>query len=172
MFLRSYSVSDLDKIFRHSVDVFEHLDQMLGDQSFINTVSSSYPYHNIKKKGNHYILEIALAGFDKNDIEIVKEGNYLRIEGKAESDDSSDVMVLHQGISNRPFKKTFILGDNMEIVGADFRNGKLFIGFEHKIPEKDKPKKIEIGSDGSKIKNLFGSVKAFLDRDEAVKEVS
>jgi molecular chaperone IbpA len=109
-----------------------------------NTASSAYPPINIKKTDdNKYLLEMAVAGFGKNSIEMTLEDNKLRIAGKAESSDEASE-YLYKGISNRPFERTFMLNDDVVINNAQYVNGLLKVWLEHIIPEEKKPKKIHI----------------------------
>jgi molecular chaperone IbpA len=104
----------------------------------------SYPPFNVKKTDdNKYLLEMAVAGFGKNSIEMTLEDNKLRIAGKAEASDEA-TEYLYKGISARPFERTFMLNDDVVINNAQYVNGLLKVWLEHVIPESKKPKKIEI----------------------------
>ena len=121
----------------------------VGFQPTVNTWNSFYtnsqpsypPYNVIKQDEDTYIVEIALAGFDKDDIEITVDKSNLFVEGKQEKEDKE---YAHKGISNRSFKRSFALGEYMEVTGADFENGMLSITVERIIPEDKKPKSIKI----------------------------
>lgn len=102
----------------------------------------NYPPYNIKKvEDNRYVIELAVAGFAKSDIEIVFEDNKLIISGKAQEDNDN---FLFKGIANRAFTRTFLLDDQIEINDAAMMNGMLKIALEKIIPEHKKPKKIEV----------------------------
>jgi len=117
--------------------------QEVVDQA-ANTASSAYPPINIKKTDdNKYLLEMAVAGFPKNSIEMTLEDNKLRIAGKVESQDEV-TEYLYKGISARPFERTFMLNDDVVINNAQYVNGLLKVWLEHIIPEDKKPKKINI----------------------------
>ena len=70
MFLTRYSNNDWDKIFRHSVDLFDRMEMILDDQQFSSSLSHTFPPHNIRKKDNSYLIEMAVAGFNKDEINI------------------------------------------------------------------------------------------------------
>jgi molecular chaperone IbpA len=111
-----------------------------------NNAAVSYPPFNLKKTDeNKYLIEMAVAGFGKHDIEITLEENKLIIKGNSNSDTAkNDNEYLHMGIANRAFTRQFTLADNVEINNAEMLNGILKIWLEHIIPESKKPKKIEI----------------------------
>lgn len=103
----------------------------------------NYPPHNtIKIDEGIYLIEIAVAGFSKDELEIERKGNILEVRGNSTKDEDLDYMV--KGISNRDFVKTFRLDDNMEVDSANYENGLLGIGIITLIPEKEKPKLISI----------------------------
>lgn len=116
----------------------------------------NYPPHNIKKvDDNKYVIEMAVAGFGKQDIELTLDGGTLIINGKLETidqltADGVNQTFLHKGISDRGFTRKFALADNVEVKNADLFNGMLKIWLEAVIPESKKPKKIEINSDKAK----------------------
>jgi molecular chaperone IbpA len=113
---------------------------------------TNFPPYNIKKaKENKYVIEMAVAGFGKQDIEITLEKNKLIIKGntKADADESSYVF---KGIADRGFTRHFTLADNVVIDNAQLLNGMLKVWLDHVIPESQKPKKIDIADDFSESK--------------------
>lgn len=107
----------------------------------------NYPPYNIKKTDeNTYVIEMAVAGFGKQDIEVNVAGDTLTIKGNAKQDtDEEDThMFFHQGLAMRPFTRVFNLNDNVEVKNAEMLNGILKIALEHIIPEHKKPKNIEV----------------------------
>jgi HSP20 family molecular chaperone IbpA len=103
----------------------------------------NYPPFNLKKVNeNKYAIEIALAGFSKEDVQIELEGTKLVITGNVESKDTEETFVF-KGISNKAFTREFTLADNVEIQDAEFINGMLIIGLSTTTPE-SKKKKINI----------------------------
>jgi len=105
----------------------------------------NYPPYNIKKiDDNKYVIEMAVAGFAKSDIEVTMEDGKLIIEGKAHDDDKDNSQYLFQGLANRAFKRSFALSDHIEIDNAEYINGILKVALERIIPEHKKPKKVEV----------------------------
>ena len=131
-------------------DVFNHFESMF-DYDMVNV--SNYPPYNIVKTGdNKYDVEVALAGFNKKDINVSVENGMLTIESKTEdkskvSDLKSkdkDGEVIHKGISKRYFKKSFTISDDVEVKGAVLKDGMLRVSMEKIIPEAKKLKTIDI----------------------------
>lgn len=109
-------------------------------------VQPSYPPHNIvKTDANRYVVELAVAGFAKEDIDVTVEDGCLKIKGSKIEKDST-IEYLYRGIGNRSFTKTIQIADTIEVRGAELKDGILRIGLENVIPEDKKPKKIEIGN--------------------------
>jgi molecular chaperone IbpA len=123
-------------------DLFRHLEKTLEQP-----VANSFPPHNIiKLDDTRYIVELAVAGFGKDDIEISVNDNQLVISG-SKKEQTDTVTYLHKGIGTRAFTKTIRILDTVEVRGAEFRDGILRIGLENVIPENKKPRRIEIGSE-------------------------
>tara|TARA_B100000900_G_scaffold375657_1_gene357921 strand:+ start:224 stop:556 length:333 start_codon:yes stop_codon:yes gene_type:complete len=106
-----------------------------------HTQTNYPPYNVVKVDDEHFTVEVAVAGFSKDDISVTKEKNLLIIEGKVE-DDSKD--FVHKGLASRAFKRSWTLADNVEIETAKLVNGILSVGLEKVIPEEDKPVSIKI----------------------------
>ena len=127
-------------------DVFNHFESMF-DHQFDTLNVSNYPPYNIVKSGkNKYDIEIALAGFNKKDINVNVEDGMLTIETKKEDKDVSkeDGEVIHKGISKRYFKRSFSITDDVKVNGAELKDGLLRVSMEKIIPEAKKLKTIEI----------------------------
>jgi molecular chaperone IbpA len=115
-------------------------------QNSVETVSDKFPPHNIiKVNDTHYMVELAIAGFDEKEIDITVKDGLMTVKGEKQQSDN-EVNYLHKGIGTRSFSKTIRLADTIEVQGAAFKNGILSIGLENIIPESKKPKKIEIGT--------------------------
>lgn len=137
--------SNFDKFFVGT----DHLStqyKKLTEQAKNGFTTSNYPPYNIKKiDENRYIIEMAVAGFGKHDIELELADDKLTIKGNTEADSNNSIVeMLYQGLAMRPFTRQFTLADNVEIQGAKLLNGILRIGLEAVIPEHKKPKKINI----------------------------
>ena len=123
-------------------DVFDHFESMF-DYDTINI--SNYPPYNIVKTGdNKYDVEVALAGFNKKDINVSVENGMLTIESKEDKSKDKDGEVIHKGISKRYFKKSFTISDDVEVKGAELKDGMLRVSMEKIIPEAKKLRTIDI----------------------------
>jgi len=123
---------------------------MFDDDSFFRLpTATNFPPYNIVKTGkNTYDVELALAGFSKDDIEVQYEDNMLTVKSKTKEDKSEvkdeDGDVIHRGISKRYFSKTFTIADDVEVKGAELKDGLLRVSLERIIPEGKAPRTIEI----------------------------
>jgi len=131
---------DFDKFFIGFDEQFNRISKLHDD---LTKSIPNYPPYNIKKTGdNTYVIELAVAGFGKQDIEIELTDNKMIVKGNVEGSD--DDSYLFKGIANRAFTRTFALDDQIEIQNAAMMNGMLKIFLERIIPEHKKPKKIEV----------------------------
>ena len=129
---------------RYFVGFDEQWNRMVKMHQDVAKNIPNYPPYNIKKVDeDHYVVEVAVAGFARSEIDIILEENKLTIKGASKDDASED--YLFKGIGMRDFTRTFMLNDHIEVRGADLVNGMLKVFLEHIIPESKKPKKIEIG---------------------------
>ena len=104
------------------------------------TPRSSFPFHNIKKESdNKYIIEMALAGFAKEDIDVHQTDEILTIEASEHIKENEDKEeYISKGISKRYFKKQFQLADTVEVKKVKLENGMLYINLECNRPTVDK----------------------------------
>jgi molecular chaperone IbpA len=129
---------------------FDDVEKLLATD--VAKVSSSFPPHNIiKLDESRYVVELAIAGFSKDEIDITVEDGSLVVKGERKEKDT-EVTYLHRGIGTRSFTKTLTVADTIEVKGAEFKDGILRIGLENIIPEHKKPRKIEIGSELKEFK--------------------
>ena len=136
-------LKDFDKFFVGFDDQYDRMVKMHDD---LTKNIPNYPPYNIRKTGeNTYVIEIALAGFAKQDIEIELVDGKMVIRGKT-TEDADEANYLFKGIANRGFTRTFALEDQIEVQNAEMLNGMLKVFLEKIIPEHKKPKKIDIGS--------------------------
>ena len=140
----AFTPQDLQKMMGFSVG-FDSIFDRFFDMDL--TRDSGYPPYNIRKINEaQYVIEIALAGFSKEDIEVeVTEGN-LTIRSKEEKETDEDESFVHKGIAKRSFLRSFTLSDDIIVKGADLKDGMLIIDLEKVIPEEKKPRLIQIGS--------------------------
>lgn len=107
----------------------------------------NYPPYNIKKVDeNKYVIELAVAGFDQQDIEIELADDKLVIRGDVKGDSESLQDYLYKGIGMRAFTRTFALSDHIEVDNAELVNGMLKVWLERMIPEHKKPKKVPVNT--------------------------
>ena len=133
---------DKNKFIPYSIG-FDNLFDRLFDTEFES--SGTYPPYNISKvDDNNYIIEMALAGFNKDDIEIELADSELTVRSKKREDSNKDVNLIHQGISHRSFNRKFTLSEEILVKNAEMKNGMLIIKLEKFIPENKKPKLISI----------------------------
>ena len=128
--------------------VFDELNRVQS------TSQSNYPPYNIRK-GNEedsYLIELAVAGFGKDDLSVMVKENNLTIEGDISHKDSA---FVHQGISQRKFSRNFVLAEDVLVKGSDLSNGILSIFLERVIPEEKKARTIDIGKVSASMKKQF-----------------
>jgi molecular chaperone IbpA len=135
-------------------DMFDQFENMLGNGGM--TMQSNYPPYNIRKTGkDNYAIEVALAGFNRNDVEVEFEDNLLTVRtkqiNKSNKEKTSiyqskntDGEIIHKGISQRQFARSFTIADDVKVNGAELKDGLLTIACERIVPEYKKKKLIEI----------------------------
>ena len=127
-------------------NIFDHFENMF-DGDVMNIPQVNYPPYNIVKTGEYtYDIELALAGFSKKDINVEYDNNVLTVKSikKAENVQEGNNGMLHQGISKRYFSKSFTVSDDVEVNGAELKDGLLKVSLERIIPESKKPRTINI----------------------------
>jgi molecular chaperone IbpA len=140
----NHAFKDFDKFFVG----FDKVAEKLADQSV--KLAQNYPPFNVKKiDDNKYSIEIAVAGFAKQDIDVELANSTLIVKGTTSSEESKEEgnlfpSYIWKGVSNKPFTRQFTLADNIEIQGADLVNGMLKIWLEAMTPEKTLGKKIPV----------------------------
>jgi molecular chaperone IbpA len=132
-------------------DMFAHFEHMMDDRFITNGTVSNFPPYNIVKTGkNTYNIELALAGFNKKDIDVEYEDNNLVVKSKkadkAEASETTDEdgNMIHRGISKRHFLKSFTIASDVEVKGAELKDGLLTVALERIIPDAKKARSIEI----------------------------
>ena len=124
--------------------IFEEFDRMLESPERYN---SNYPPYNIHKlSDNDYKIEVALAGFSKEDIELELKDSTLTIRNKTKEKVINDENngVIHKGISTRQFERSFTISEDIKVKNAELKNGLLNIDLERIIPDEKKPRLINI----------------------------
>jgi len=128
-------------------DVFDHFESMFNHQyDSINV--PNYPPYNIVKTGKYtYDIQVALAGYGKEDVDVSFENSVLTIKSVKDEDEKEvedNDGVLHKGIAKRMFSKSFTIAEDVEIKGAELKDGLLIVSMEKVIPEHKKARTIEI----------------------------
>lgn len=135
---------DFSPLYRTLVG-FDRVAEMIDQAARAEPSSQGYPPYNIEQLDeNTYQIELAVAGFDEDDLNIeVREGVLMVSGGKQQQDDSRE--FLHRGIATRAFERRFQLADYVQVTGANMKNGMLMIELNRELPEAMKPRTIEIG---------------------------
>jgi len=104
---------------------------------------NNFPPTDIRKLDNHkFVIQMSLAGYDKDNINVSQEKQVLTVDGSCE--ENEDTSYLMRGISKRSFQRMFPLADNIEVGGVEMKDGMLSIGLVRNVPENEKPKTFEI----------------------------
>jgi molecular chaperone IbpA len=139
--------------FRRSTVGFDRLFDMLENSSAGQTQENYPPFDLIKLGENDYRIELAVAGFKPEEIDITAQQNVLIVSGrKSEESEQKGRDYIYRGIANRSFERRFALADHIQVKGADLKDGLLAIELVREIPEAMKPRKIDIG--GSQPKQV------------------
>jgi len=132
-----------DRVKTYSIG-FDRMFDTLFDESSVATTNYP-PYNIVKVSDTNYAIQIAVAGFGKDDIEIETKENTLTVKSVEKKEELVDeVTYLHKGISNRAFTRSFTIADDVVVKGATFENGLLNVELERIIPEEKKPRLIKI----------------------------
>lgn len=133
---------DIPNLHRATIGFDRLLNEL--DRQFANSQSQGYPPYNIVQiNEDEFMISIAVAGFDMDDLDIIKDKNILRIEGTSPKSDEN-VNYLHKGIGGRNFRREFTLADYVEVEGATLELGMLNIHLKREVPKALQPKKIVI----------------------------
>ncbi len=134
---------------------FDHFERTIDRISKLS--SDSYPPYNIEQTSPNSIrITVAVAGFNKGDLDISLEGNQLQIRGSRDDNDSGRIFI-HRGIATRQFQRNFILAEGIEVKEASMDNGLLFVDLSQPI-NNEESKKIEITDKNNKIKDKLISL--------------
>ncbi len=138
--MRTY---DLSPLYRSAIG-FDRFAQLV-DSALRSEAQPSYPPYNIELvEEDKYRISMAVAGFDRKELEIETERDTLKVVGRRQKD-AEERKYLHRGIAARDFEHRFQLADHVKVVGASLENGLLNIELVREVPEAMKPRRIEIG---------------------------
>jgi len=148
--MRNY---DFTPLYRSLVG-FDRMADMINAASQTSATQTSYPPYNVAQLSeDSYRIELAVAGFSQDDLEIETHQNVLTIAANKDTLEASNddgLTYLHRGIAERGFERRFQLADHVKVAAADLNNGLLVITLTREIPEALKPQRIEIGKPSSK----------------------
>jgi molecular chaperone IbpA len=148
---------DLTPLYR-SVVGFDRLADLLDSAS--TEAATGYPPYNIERTDeNAYRIEIAVAGFKPEDLNLEVKENLLTVQGRKTANDEAK-RYLHRGLAERNFERRFQLADYVVVSEAKLADGLLSISLRRELPEALKPRRIEIGTDASSGKTLIEGEKA------------
>lgn len=137
--LTRFTPAEFNKAFLGFDQLFDQFER-----TFANSVSNNYPPYNIAKLDeNLYAIDIAVTGFEKNEIVVQVEGDELLISGKRNTDEPEPEFI-HRGLALRNFERKLRLAEHMQVNSAEIKNGILSIKVERVIPEEMKPRLIEV----------------------------
>jgi len=140
---------DFAPLYRSAIG-FDRLVQLFDDAQR-NDTATSYPPYNIELIAeDKYSITMAIAGFDRSEIEIESERDTLKVVGRKQKDESPK-NYLHRGIASRDFEHRFRLADHVKVVGASMNNGLLKIDLVREVPEAYKPRRILIDGDNLQL---------------------
>ena len=145
----SFNTSNFDKFFVGADKILENLSK--AHEAAAKAIPGYPPYNIVKVDDNKYVIEMAVAGFGKNNLEIELANSVLTVKGGLTVNDMAEetvnpVSYIYKGIADRAFTRKFTLADSVEIKNAELVNGMLKLWLENIIPESKKPKKIDITS--------------------------
>ena len=142
--MTSKNILDLNnRLYQTSYVGFDRLfDEFFRLQSSTKNVPN-YPPYNLVKDGDSYTIEMAMAGLTDKDVDVVLEDRTLTISYE-KSEEDNDKGVIHKGLAQRSFKRSFNLADDIEVQKAQLKNGLLSIRMERIVPDEKKPQKIKL----------------------------
>jgi molecular chaperone IbpA len=130
----------LNKAFVGFDSLFDHFEQR-----FANQIHTNYPPHNIVKfDDDNYEIQIAVSGFEKEEVTVEVADNHLTIKGEHVDVESVDTVYLHRGLAARNFTRVFPLAEHIVVGKAVMKNGILKIALQRVLPEALKPRVIDI----------------------------
>ena len=132
--------------YRRSTVGFDRLFDMLENSSLGQSGENYPPFDLIKLGDNDFRIELAVAGFKPDELDITAQENVLTVSGrKKDEGEEKDNNYIYRGIATRSFERRFALADHIRVRGADMKDGLLSIELVREIPEAMKPRKISIG---------------------------
>lgn len=147
--------------FRRSTVGFDRLFDMLENSSVGQSQENYPPFDLIREDDNQYRIELAVAGFKSDELDITAQQNVLIVTGrKKDEPEDKGSNYIYRGIATRSFERSFALADHVQVKSAGIRDGLLSIELVREIPEAMKPRKIKIGESSPKERSSIGSGEA------------
>lgn len=144
------STFDFSPLFRTAVG-FDRVTRALEAASRVDESALSFPPYDIEQVDeSRYRIEMAVAGFSEDDLDIVFNEGALIVKSARDEERDDKRTFLHRGIARRPFERRFQLAEHIKVAGATMENGLLTIDLEREVPEELKPRTIKIGKSGPK----------------------
>ena len=141
--------------FRRSTVGFDRLFDLL-ENGLTSQITDNYPPFDLVSEGeDHYRINMAVAGFRPDEIEVVAQQNLLVVTGRKQ--ENADSRYIHRGIATRDFERRFGLADYVQVNNAELKDGMLSIELVREIPEAMKPRKISIGAAGDNARRIEDS---------------
>lgn len=138
-----YTTLDIPDIRRFAVG-FDHMFNELHRTAGTLNATNYPPYNIVRHSETMYTIEVAVAGFEETELDVEIIDNELVIKGERNTEETAEVEYIHRGLAARNFVRSFALAENVEVKGANVKNGILTVTLEHIIPEMTKPQKIQI----------------------------
>jgi molecular chaperone IbpA len=153
-FAKLFDMPSMDKLLVGYEPMFKRLEE--AHESLAKVIPNYPPYNIVKVDDNKYVIEMAVAGFGKSNLDIEIQDGTLVVSGQSQLADMYEEGInntyLYKGIADRNFTRKFSIADTVEIKNADLINGMLKIWLENIIPDSKKPKKVDINDTSSAIK--------------------
>lgn len=134
----------MSNIFNHQLFGFDRALRLIDEIASQASKLPGYPPYNVRKiNDNEFMIEVSVAGFSKDEVEITLENGYLSVSGEKKNK-PSEYEYLYKGISSRTFIRNYAIAETIEVKNASIMDGILYILLENIIPEDKKPRKISI----------------------------
>lgn len=146
---RLFDIPNFDKFYVGFEPMLKRFEE--ANETLSKVIPNYPPYNIVKVDDNKYVIEMAVAGFGKHNLDLTLENGSLTISGNSTiGEEDSPNQYVHKGIADRAFTRKFSLADTVEIKNAELVNGMLKVWLENIIPESKKPKKIDIADSNEK----------------------
>ena len=138
-----YTTTDIPRIYKFAIG-FDHMFNELHRTAGTLNATNYPPYNIVRHSETMYTIEVAVAGFEETELDVEIIDNELVIKGEHNTEETAEVEYIHRGLAARNFVRSFALAENVEVKGANVKNGILTVTLEHIIPETATPKKVAI----------------------------